>query len=155
LGGIAASDFLKMAQQPSGEPYWKIRQKGGCEDIMLITIHDKLPGIVKRMNKTATKAGYNTTEIGVYIQPLVQGSNIHAEFNLFYDPANQKEAARVRGLAVDSIDPLMSKGAFFSRPYGEGTNIIMNKDAATVETLRKVKSILDPDNIMNPGKLCF
>jgi len=155
LGGAAAADFLKMVQQPSAEPYWKIRQKGACEDIMFLTIHDKLPGIVKKMNKEATKAGYNALEMGVYIQPLVQGSNVHAEFNMFYSPADQIEAARVRALATNAIDPLMAKGAFFSRPYGEGTSRIMNKDAATVETLRKVKAILDPDNIMNPGKLCF
>ncbi len=155
LGGVAAADFLKMVQQPSAEPYWKIRQKGACEDVMFLTIHDKLPGIVKKMNKEATKAGYNALEMGIYIQPLVQGSNIHAEFNLFYDPAEGKDAARVKALAVNTIDPLMAKGAFFSRPYGESTGLIMNKDAATVETLRKVKAILDPDNIMNPGKLCF
>ena len=49
----------------------------------------------------------------------------------------------------------MDKGAFFSRPYGESVDIVMNRDAATVAALKKVKSILDPDNIMNPGKLCF
>ncbi len=155
LGGVSAADFLKMVQLPSAEPYWKVRQKGACEDVMFLTIHDKVPGIVKKMNKEVTKAGYNAPEMGVYIQPLVQGSNIHAEFNLFYDMADRKEASTVRELAVNTVDPLMAKGAFFSRPYGENTSLIMNKDAATAATLRKVKAILDPDNIMNPGKLCF
>ena len=49
----------------------------------------------------------------------------------------------------------MEKGAFFSRPYGENTAMIMNRDAATVAALKKIKSIADPQNIMNPGKLCF
>ena len=31
----------------------------------------------------------------------------------------------------------------------------MNHDAASVWALKKVKAILDPDGIMNPGKLCF
>jgi len=49
----------------------------------------------------------------------------------------------------------MAQGAFFSRPYGESTKTVVNKDAATVAALRKVKTIVDPNNIMNPGKLCF
>ena len=33
--------------------------------------------------------------------------------------------------------------------------LIMNRDATTIEVLKKVKAIVDPENIMNPGKLCF
>jgi FAD/FMN-containing dehydrogenase len=49
----------------------------------------------------------------------------------------------------------MAKGAFFSRPYGESAGMIINRDAATVGVLTKVKKIFDPNNVMNPGKLCF
>ena len=31
----------------------------------------------------------------------------------------------------------------------------MNRDAASVEPCKKVKAILDPAGILNPGKLCF
>ena len=62
---------------------------------------------------------------------------------------------RVRELSASAIKNLMAKGAFFSRPYGESAGMIMNRDTATVAALKKVKSIVDPDNIMNPGKLCF
>jgi FAD/FMN-containing dehydrogenase len=31
----------------------------------------------------------------------------------------------------------------------------MNRDAANIEALRKVKAIVDPAGILNPGKLCF
>jgi FAD/FMN-containing dehydrogenase len=58
-------------------------------------------------------------------------------------------------LAATATRKLMAGGAFFSRPYGESTGVILNRDAATVAALKKVKSILDPSNIMNPGKLCF
>jgi FAD/FMN-containing dehydrogenase len=93
--------------------------------------------------------------MGIYIQPIVQGSNYHVEFDLFYDPENAKETNRVKQLAAGVINPLISRGAFFSRPYGQTARAILNKDAATVQALRKVKTILDPDNVMNPGKLCF
>ncbi len=155
IGGITANDLLKAVQSPSSDPYWKTRRKGACQDIFFITIHDKLPEIVTFMYDTAGKAGYTTPDMGVYIQPLVQGSNIHCEFNLPYEPTNRKETEVVKDITFGTVNGLMAKGAFFSRPYGEITGTIMNKDAATVNTLRKVKSILDPNYIMNPGKLCF
>ena len=49
----------------------------------------------------------------------------------------------------------MANGAFFSRPYGESARKIINRDAATVVALTKIKKVLDPKNIMNPGKLYF
>jgi FAD/FMN-containing dehydrogenase len=85
----------------------------------------------------------------------VQGVNYHCEFNLFYDSGNPREFARVRELTLNATKRLMAGGAFFSRPYGESARMIMNRDSATVATLKKVKAIVDPNNIMNPGKLCF
>jgi FAD/FMN-containing dehydrogenase len=30
-----------------------------------------------------------------------------------------------------------------------------NRDAASTIALKKIKGIFDPNNVMNPGKLCF
>jgi FAD/FMN-containing dehydrogenase len=107
------------------------------------------------MHSEADAAGYAVSDIGVYIQPLVQGSNLHCEFTLFYDPENPKESNRIKKLSAVATNRLMAEGAHFSRPYGENALAIMNRDAAGIAALKEVKSILDPDNIMNPGKLCF
>jgi FAD/FMN-containing dehydrogenase len=93
--------------------------------------------------------------MGIYLQPIVQGTNCHCEFNLFYNPENPGERDRVKEFSTLAINSLMAKGAFFSRPYGESARIILNRDAATVAALTKVKAIVDPNKIMNPGKLCF
>ncbi|MCR4394317.1 MAG: hypothetical protein NUV31_08125, partial [Dehalococcoidales bacterium] len=58
-------------------------------------------------------------------------------------------------LSGKAVRNLLDQRAFFSRPYGENTRLILNRDAATVNALKKVKNIVDPDWIMNPGKLCF
>ncbi len=155
IGEVSASELLKAAQRPSGEPYWKLRHKGACHDIFFLTIYDNLPGLVDTMFDEAKAIGYPTSEMGIYLQPIVQGTNCHGEFNLFYDPGNRSESARVKELSERVITSLMAKGAFFSRPYGTSTGSIINRDAATVAALKKVKSVLDPSNIMNPGKLCF
>jgi FAD/FMN-containing dehydrogenase len=155
LGGIAADRFLKLIQHPSDEPYWKLHYKGGCQDIFFLTIFDKLPNLVQTMYAAAEAADYPGTDLGIYLQPVVQGVNCHCEFNLFYNHQDPTEANSIRDLSVSATKKLLAQGAFFSRPYGECTSLIMNRDAATVNALKKVKAIVDPLNIMNPGKLCF
>jgi FAD/FMN-containing dehydrogenase len=153
--GVSANEMLKVVKRPSGEPYWKLRYKGACQDIFFVTINDKLVGQIGVMNDLAEKAGYPTSDVGVYIQPIVQGTSCHCEFNLFYDPGNPSELNRVKELSTSAVKTLMAKGAFFSRPYGESAGVILNRDAATVAVLNKLKKIFDPNNVMNPGKLCF
>src|SRR4030042_4183737 len=107
------------------------------------------------MNDLAEKSGYAASNVGVDIQPIVQGSSYHCEFNLFYDPENPGEVKRVKELSTSATKNLMAKGAFFSRPYGENAWMIVNRDAATVAVLHKFKKVFDPNNVMNPGKVCF
>ncbi len=155
IGGISANEILKTVQQPSEEPYWKLRYKGGCEDILFLTINDKLEGQISTMFDTVKKSGYPSSDVGVYIQPIVQGTGVHCEFNLFYDPANASEVNRVKNLNNAAVKALLTNGAFFSRPYGENSKMIMNRDAATISVLNKLKKMFDPNNVMNPGKVCF
>jgi FAD/FMN-containing dehydrogenase len=155
LDGITATQFLAIVKHPSAEPYWKLHRKGGCQDIFFLTIFDKLSELIRTMYDSSNAAAYPNDELGIYLQPIVQGVNCHCEFNLYYDPQNPDELARVRELTLDATKRLVAKGAFFSRPYGESARMMMNRDAATMATLKKVKAIVDPNNIMNPGKLCF
>jgi hypothetical protein len=154
-GGISANEILKTVQRPSDEPYWKLRYKGASQDIFFLTINDKVKNLVGVMNGLADKAGYAASDLGVYIQPIVQGTGVHCEFNLFYDPANASDSNRVKTLTDTATKSLMAQGAFFSRPYGDQARAILNRDAATVAVLNKLKKIFDPNNVMNPGKICF
>jgi len=154
-GRVSATEMLKMVQRPSDEPYWKLRYKGACQDIFFITTYGKLEGQINVMYDLASKSGYPAPDMGIYLQPIVQGANCHCEFNLFYNPENAKELDRVKELSTSAINSLMATGAFFSRPYDKSAGMIINRDAAYVAALKKVKGILDPNNVMNPGKLCF
>ncbi|MBP1624202.1 MAG: FAD-binding domain protein, partial [Acidobacteria bacterium] len=154
-GNISANEILKVVQQPSPEPYWKLASKGACQDVFFLTLHDKLENQIGAMQNMAEGAGYSTSDLGIYIQPVVQGTSYHCEFNLFYDPDNVKERNRVQSLSSQATKNLMALGAFFSRPYGENAGMVLNRDAATVAVLNKLKNIVDPNHIMNPGKICF
>jgi len=155
LSGVSASELLGILQSPSEEPYWKLRHKGSCYDIFFLADRDRLPRLVEVMHSIATQHGYSVADMGTYIQPVVQGTSWHCEFNLFFNPGDPKEVATVRKLSVDATNALMTAGAFFSRPYGPWGDMAYRRDAETTAALRKVKEIFDPNNIMNPGKLCF
>jgi len=155
VGRVSAAEMLKMVQRPSDEPYWKLRYKGACHDIFFITTYDKLEGQISLMHELANEFGYPASDMGIYLQPIVQGANCHCEFNLFYDPQNPSELNRVEELSSFAVTALMATGAFFSRPYDRSARMIVNRDAAYVEALNRVKEILDPNRVMNPGKLCF
>jgi FAD/FMN-containing dehydrogenase len=137
------------------EPYWKLRPKGSCHDIFFLTTLSKAPGFIEIMKKIAGKHRYFGNEIGVYLQPMVQGRGCHCEFNLFCDESNAKEVAEARKLFMDASKILMENGAFFSRPYAPWADLVYSRFAEGVATLRKLKNIFDPNNILNPGKLCF
>ena len=147
--------LLKKVQQPCEEPYWKLRLKGSSQDVFFLTIHDQIDGQIDAMKDMATESGYPATELGIYIQPIVQGTGYHCEFNMFYDPYSYAETNRVKDLASSATKTLMNMGAFFSRPYGDEANWIYNRDAATTDALRRVKNVFDPNYVMNPGKACF
>ena len=66
-----------------------------------------------------------------------------------------ERAPRVQGLLSAASEALMNHGAFFSRPYGIWADMAFNRDAQTTIVLKKIKGIFDPNNVMNPGKLCF
>ena len=134
---------------------WCPGRGGPCQYIFFLTIYDRLPALLEVMDAAAAAAGYPAPDLGVYIQPIVQGTNLHVEFNLPYDPADPAGGEKVRKLTAAAVKDLAAAGAFFSRPYGETAGMIINRDAATVAALKKVKSITDPNYVMNPGKLCF
>jgi FAD/FMN-containing dehydrogenase len=155
VGRVSAAEMLKMVQRPSDEPYWKLRYRGACHDIFFITTYDKLEGQVDVMYELANKFGFPASDLGIYLQPIVQGANCHCEFNLFFDHKNPSELKRVKELSTKATSSLMATGAFFSRPYDKTARMIVNSDAAYVAALTRVKEILDPNHVMNPGKLCF
>jgi FAD/FMN-containing dehydrogenase len=153
--GVSAYEVLRMVNKPSDEPYWKLGYKGGCQEVFFLTTLNRVPGFVGTMYDVAEQCGFPSSDIGIYVQPMVQGSSCHVEFDLYYDPADAREKARVDELYTKAGEVLMNAGAFFSRPYGVMADMAYRRDAETTAALRKVKQIFDPNNVMNAGKLCF
>ncbi len=150
--GAGAREILQTVKKPSKEPFWKIRHKGACQEILFISSFHDIPKFIDTMHEVAGK-NEHTSPIGIYIQPVNQGHGYHCEFDLFYDPEDPGEVKRIQKLYTAATETLLRQGAFFSRPYGNLANMVFNRDAATKQTLKKIKGIFDPNDIMNTGKL--
>jgi hypothetical protein len=155
VSSIRAGQIMSTILNPSPVPYWKLTYKGGCQDIFFMTTLDKTPEFVDKVFAAANALRYPVSDIGIYLQPQHQGTSCHCEFNLPYNSGNKIETDRVRQLLEKCSEALIKQGAYFSRPYGIWADMVYNRDARNKEMIKTIKGIFDPNNILNPGKLCF
>jgi FAD/FMN-containing dehydrogenase len=148
-------NILKLLSEPwTKEPYWKLRYKDSCHDIFFLTTLSQAPKFIKLMKETAAKYRYATDYIGCYIQPMVQGRGCYLEFHLPCDKSSAEESSQIE-MFMEASRTLMKNGAFFNRPYGPWAEMVYSRYPEGVAALKKLKGIFDPNNILNPGKLCF
>jgi FAD/FMN-containing dehydrogenase len=153
--GVPARKLLGLLSRPSDEPYWKIRHQGGCQDVFFLNTLDRAHEFVAEVKAACAQHAFSSGDCGVYVQPIQQGRNVHIEFNLMYNPQDTAARERVKSMYESVSASVSARGGFFSRPYGIWSDLAYPKCPDTVVALGKVKSILDPNGIMNPGKLCF
>jgi hypothetical protein len=154
VSGVGALEILDLTRKPSAEPYWKLRYRGGCQELFFISSFRDVPQHIDTVYTAAAKGGF-AAPLGAYVQPINQGHGYHLEFQLAYDPESKAERDHARDLYVSAAEALLDRKAFFSRPYDLLAEKVLNRDGQTLAALRKVKDIFDPNHVMNPGKLCF
>jgi FAD/FMN-containing dehydrogenase len=140
---------------PSPEPYYKLRPKGGFLDIFFLTTLDQVEPLLSIMESMCEKYEYSYSQLGTYVQPIQHGRAVHVEFTIYYDPEDGEDKQKAEALLKEASKALDTAGAFFSRPYGIWSDMAYARCPDTVQALRKVKNILDPDHVLNRGKLCF
>ena len=95
-------------------------------------------------------------DLGIYIQSINQGTSYHLEFDLYYEPEDTNKVSVVKEKFMEVNTQLLDNGAFFNRPYGLWAKDVFSYHSLEItEALKKVKQIFDPNNILNPGVLCF
>ncbi len=153
LPGIHGSEILRAVSSPCTGRYWKEAARGAFSELFFTTTLDRAPGFVGTMSELATKSGFAAKDIAVYLQPQNMGTSYHCEFIVPYDADCPDSTARARALFGTASETFSSMGAFYLRPHGSWARLQLNKDAQSAILLKRLKSIFDPNNIMNTGKL--
>ena len=140
---------------PKNKDYWKHRYLGGCQSLFFITRPGMAPQFVDLMEGVAAQYGYPVDDIGGCIQPIEHNRACQVQFDIFYDPTSEVDMELVRSLYRDASGVLASEGALFTRPYGELADLVYESATGYATALRRVKKVFDPNNVMNPGTLCY
>lgn len=138
---------------------WRMQKRfgyrGSCHGLMFHATGGAIPMIEDALCQVAAKYHYSSGDIGAYVQPVERARSFYCVYDLHCNPTNDSEVERVKALFNEASEALINAGAFFDKPYGPWAQMMYQRDATYAEYLRKIKAQLDPNNIMNPGKLCF
>jgi hypothetical protein len=133
----------------------KYNYRGSAHDLNFKSPIRQIATMESIIKKTCDAGEYDAASIGGYVLPLERGRAIHCEFDLHANPADSTESQNVRQVWLQASEALMRAGAFFDRPYGAWAQMVYNRTGMYTEKLKEIKKELDPNNILNPGKLCF
>jgi D-lactate dehydrogenase (cytochrome) len=102
-----------------------------------------------------TKAEIDAAELVAPIVGHVGDGNFHVCF--LVDPEVPEELDQVRGLAERLAERAIALGGTCTGEHGVGYGksklLLLEHGEEGVDLMRRVKSALDPDGIMNPGKI--
>jgi len=148
LPGLAEKVESMIADCDRRETYWKMRQ-GGVRQIDMLAPPSRAPRLIEILENLRCPGDF-----GITVQPQVQGRAFRIECSVYFSGAPE-EAGQVDKALEDAARELYEAGAYFDRPYGSLSKLAYAADPVSTEAMRKLKKIFDPDNILNPGKLCF
>jgi FAD/FMN-containing dehydrogenase len=147
--------FLKEIIRPWGV-LKKGRFKGAFHDVAFYSKLNEVSKLWNAVAEVAKKHAYPLDDVGAYILPIERARYCYCEFDFHRDPKDSEESERVRKLWLEANEAVMDRGALLARSYGPLAEMFWRRvDPIYVEKLRALKRELDPNNIMNPGKLCF
>jgi hypothetical protein len=129
--------------------------RGECSSIACMASRTQLNQFYDLTLRAAGQAGGGGVELGFMIMPLNFGGSYYFEPGFYYDPADAKDREVKRNQFLSVSRSLIHAGAYFPRPYPLWAEQVYFRMGAYHRKIKMVKKLLDPKNIMNPGKLAL
>ncbi len=141
-------DSLWKARQSISPSLTRVRPNKVGEDISVP--REAIPETVRRIQEISRRH-----DIPIVIFGHISDGNLHP--NILFDRQNPEELERVEAAAGDIFAAAVAVGGTLSGEHGIGLlkkkYLRLDLPAETIEVMKSIKRALDPNNIMNPGKI--
>ena len=135
----------------AGEPHWKLRYKGGVQDIFFHTTARQGSGLSEppcwRLPKRTSIRRRTWASIS---SPSTRAWPITASSASLTIPPTPRETAKLRTLFTKASEQLIAQGAYFSRPYGEWADPVYNRDAQSTSGAANGEADTRPEQRAQP-----
>ena len=150
----AASRLRKEIDHPKGMMKQRL-YKGASSYIACMASRTQLYPFYDLTLRAASDNGHSHAELGFLIMPLNFGGSYYFEPSLYYNPDDREERETGRKHFMSVSKSLIHTGGFFPRPYPLWADEVYFRMGAYHRKIKMVKKLLDPNRIMNPGKLAL
>jgi glycolate oxidase len=139
--------------------YWKMRSAGFAavfgaahtviaEDVAVP--RDKLAEFIQKLEEISQRTGFFISYLG-----HAGDGNLHPA--IFTDIRKKEEFAKAQEVMREIFNAALSLGGILSGEHGIGLEkqrfLKQAMDPVALNLMRKIKAVLDPNNILNPGKI--
>ncbi len=139
--------------------YWNMRRAGfaavfGASHTVIaedVTVpRDKLAEFIKKLDEISKKSGF-------YIQFLGHAGDGNLHPSIFTDKRDKEQFARAEETMGEIFRSAIELGGVLSGEHGIGLEkkrfLREAMDPLAIDLMKKIKGLLDPNNIVNPGKI--
>jgi glycolate oxidase len=159
LVDTGALNVLTTTDEPESERLWRLRRDISPalarlaphklnEDVCVPP--SRIPELLKFIDALSGRLGLPIPTFG-----HAGDGNLHVNF--MYDKGDPGQAAKIERGARELIEKVLELGGTISGEHGIGLAklpfIGLELGRAEIETMRRVKSVFDPNDLLNPGKM--
>jgi glycolate oxidase len=144
----AESDALWAARRAVSPAVSRLKPNKLGEDISVPRA--QIPAMVRRVEQIAARH-----RLAIPLFGHIGDGNLHP--NILCDLRDPEEMARVQSAGREILEAAVALGGTLSGEHGIGTLkrdfLSENLDAPSIEMQQRIKWALDPENLLNPGKI--
>jgi len=142
-------DVVSTLGQTLGHPWYlldRAKVKGRIEAVKYYSFASKVPSLFD-----AASGALKGMCVGKGFIPVYYGGSFFCELDIHHD---QNDAAQAEQARLDAYAKVLAGKALIDRGNGKLAQMVYAQtNPMTVEMVRNFKTMLDPDNMLNPGQL--